>query len=367
MPTLTTIPPELLLRIISFLPSSTYHDLAQTSTYLRLFFNTHASQICKSYIQCHLAKEAELLNSSMQDGWLLPSTSFLAHSSSRSTTRSREDLISSLASFDIQTLLPPSPPWVEERMHISLATPGPQYLCFLEEYARDIGIRADVVWGEVEEHMDADSQEAEEKRRKDYAWQIFAYAVRPFMRKLDDSTRYALALPIQEVYSSNAGEERINMDGTEVIGRKKIDLRKILKSLGFNKLKGMKSKVIKRQGRMFGELPSSPQPSQNPSSTSMRSGRQEVIAETRRALLWYHGVGGSKTMGPCTIPSSPQTPLETTAKVEEDHAGKLKGHFRAFKNRASEFGHSLAASSGKIMRPLVDSSCFGKKGRFEKL
>ena len=217
--------------------------------------------------------------------------------------------------------------------------------------------------------MDTVSQEAEEKRRKDYAWQIFAYAVRPFMRKLDDSTRYALALPIQEVCSTNAGEERINMDGTEVAGRKKIDLRRILKTLGFNKLKGMKSKVVKRQGRMFGELPPSPQQSQNPSSTSMRSGREEALAETRRALLWYHGVGGVKTIGPCTVPSSPQAPPETTAKADEDPAGKIKGHFRAFKNRASEFGHSLAASSGKIMRPLVDGSCFGKmeKGRFEKL
>lgn len=71
---LTTIPPELLLQIISHLPTSSYFlSLSQTSHYLRSFLSTHVKTICSTRIMTHYHEAASILRSEHStNGWLIP-------------------------------------------------------------------------------------------------------------------------------------------------------------------------------------------------------------------------------------------------------------------------------------------------------
>lgn len=69
---LLALTPELLLQIISHLPTASYHPLTRTSHGLRLFFKIHAAHICNTHITQHFALEARLLKSTIRDGWLVP-------------------------------------------------------------------------------------------------------------------------------------------------------------------------------------------------------------------------------------------------------------------------------------------------------
>ena len=73
MSSLTTIPPEILLTIISHLPSSSHLlALTQTSTHLRAFTHTHAAQICNIFINTRFPLASSLLRSAHD-----PNTNFL--------------------------------------------------------------------------------------------------------------------------------------------------------------------------------------------------------------------------------------------------------------------------------------------------
>jgi hypothetical protein len=147
----TTMPSEILLRIVTQVPSEYLLDLVQTCRMLRNFIKINASRICNEKIRSQFEFEAKLLQSEMHSGWLVPTNSkvkeeetafskFLIRGSplERSSKRSRYFHLLGEAK-EVSTI------------GLSLTSPGPQFLHFLEQVLLHIrlgpGGERYVVWG----------------------------------------------------------------------------------------------------------------------------------------------------------------------------------------------------------------------------
>jgi hypothetical protein len=71
---LTSLPPELLIKVLSEVPLSSFLDLTKTSRALREFIKTNAARICNMAIRSRLAYEAKILEATTnnKEGRLLP-------------------------------------------------------------------------------------------------------------------------------------------------------------------------------------------------------------------------------------------------------------------------------------------------------
>ena len=229
MANLTTIPPELLLCIISHLPSSkSFLAISQTSTYLRSFFIHHAPTICNTHITTNHSRSSAILLSSHHhsSGWLVPQHScvrteerriyrdkilssncscrscrlFLLTSRRRSSASSltlSEMSIEAGSCFPCIPTLRPTPMEpalcrAEEALKgtVKLTEPGPQYLVFLEKYGRDIEIRDDMVasWRKgqsVVSHVGAVDITQEEKEKSRFNFTVGNYSVRRFLEDVE--------------------------------------------------------------------------------------------------------------------------------------------------------------------------------------
>ncbi|KAH8816017.1 hypothetical protein F5884DRAFT_205206 [Xylogone sp. PMI_703] len=212
-PNLANLPPELLLRVISHLPTTSYLPLVQTCQGLRLFFAQHAAHICNTQIQLRFAREAEMMQTIWKDGWLVPSQPCVRReeqkllrwkarncSSCRLWYVSMADESKQLEAWRHYSMVGGgSSSSVEEEfgdwrslrctgnhansLRVSLSEPGPQYLKFLEEYAFEIQVR----W-EMEQHplecMKRDDG-PDGIRTDRFEFMVGNYAVRKFLDKLD--------------------------------------------------------------------------------------------------------------------------------------------------------------------------------------
>jgi hypothetical protein len=240
--TLTTIPPELLLQIISHLPSSaSFYALSRTSRQLQAFLHTHAATICNTHITTHHALVASILLSLYDpSGWLIPTHPCVSTEeqritrdkilfarcdcrtcrrfllSSRTMTGSGSSLTLSEMSLPLSLaggwlncipctpgILPSKTGTTQCKAAASLAkitkltTPGPQYLVFLEKYGRDIEIRNSLRFHHRRSRSDSVESEAdgrkpegenitqEEKERARFDFLVGNYSVRRFLEDVE--------------------------------------------------------------------------------------------------------------------------------------------------------------------------------------
>jgi len=139
---LTSVLPEILIKIIAQLPSKCYLDLVHTSKTLRNFVKINASRICNEAIRTRFPLEAAVLKSKLSSGWLV-----LGHEA----FREREDAyckdFASRNSTDHHryrdgemncSLLGVLQPTTTSS--IKLGAAGPQFLYFLEQDLILIGV-----------------------------------------------------------------------------------------------------------------------------------------------------------------------------------------------------------------------------------
>jgi hypothetical protein len=75
---LTSLPPELLIKVLSEIPLSSFLNLTHTSRDLRTFIKTNAARISNAAIESRFSFKAKILEKCMQDnGWLSPGLSKL--------------------------------------------------------------------------------------------------------------------------------------------------------------------------------------------------------------------------------------------------------------------------------------------------
>ena len=133
----TTMPSEILLKIITQLPSKYFLDLVQTCRMLRNFIKINASRICNEKIRSQFDFEAKLLQSELQSGWLVPTSS---------KVKEEEAGYNKYRARGKSWVYPDIPRCFnllgevkeESTIGLSLTTPGPQFLHFLEQDLLDI-------------------------------------------------------------------------------------------------------------------------------------------------------------------------------------------------------------------------------------
>jgi hypothetical protein len=106
---LTNVDPVILLRIISYLPISSFLDLSQAHTQLRWFVRNYASIICNFSILTRFPSEAKLLVVKEIEGWLVPTNALITIEPGKDTR------------------------WVVPGLRLQIHRPGPQFLYFLEK------------------------------------------------------------------------------------------------------------------------------------------------------------------------------------------------------------------------------------------
>lgn len=303
---LTTIPPELLLRVISFLPGpSAFLALGQTSSGLRQFISLHASSICNEYILSRFRVPTILLGSRLQDGWLVPTDSTIRHAETSLLERKRKfcyarrgqaqpDLQSRIDPFavlGIECDYTPSPcisrPCNRTNNTELLSSPSPLYLAFLEQHGWEVEIFAEVRndWN-LSNGDDMTSLGGDEDsgpwRRPDLIWQISTYTIRPFLHKLDSL--------IANDCGCSTGCDASLPPSPAALVKAKSSLRHILLSRsGLGKIFPFMvgEKDIGKQ-RLFGELP------QDPENSKLREGSKCGLSkETMSAVLLWSMVSGS--------------------------------------------------------------------------
>ncbi|PVH74099.1 hypothetical protein DL98DRAFT_575869 [Cadophora sp. DSE1049] len=323
---LTTLPPELLLAIISHLPnSSSLLPLSQTNIYLQTFLlTTHAVTICNTFITTRHSHAASILSATYRDGWFLPAHEAVLGTerrvtrelvrkagcgcvdcraflhSSRSTAASSSDLslvsdssaqgCLKLPCFPTSPSRPSQPRATCKAQHLidapwKLSMPGPMFLVFLERYEWEVETRYAMLESECKDA--AAPKRGEEERRFEFI--VGNYSVRRFLEDVEREFE-----PATEAQSPASG------------GQSKKGLSKRLGGSmrkGWTKSKGVfKGKEKKKQQNatpsrestppLFGEIG-------RPDSDTATVQKHDRSWMT--GLLWYYGL-----QTPPTLPTLPE-------------------------------------------------------------
>lgn len=119
---LTTLPAELLIKIIAEVPLSFFLDLTQTCRHLRHLIKDNAKEICNGAIESRFPLHAKYLHPVKKRGWLTHSLYYLHSWEQRAVVkRKSERIFTDRESWEYN--------WDYK---IKLTQPGPQYLAFLE-------------------------------------------------------------------------------------------------------------------------------------------------------------------------------------------------------------------------------------------
>ncbi|KAH9207459.1 hypothetical protein DL95DRAFT_450325 [Leptodontidium sp. 2 PMI_412] len=335
---LTTLPPELLLAIISHLPSSSsLLPLSQTNIYLQTFLlTTHAATICNTFITTRHSHASSILSSTYRDGWFLPTHEAVLGTekritreqirkagcgcpdcraflhSSRSTTASSSEL--SLASdsstqgclklpcFPTSPTRPSQASSTCKAQHLfdtpwKLSMPGPMFLVFLERYEWEIETRYDMLEAECK---DSDNAKRDEEERR-FSFIVGNYSVRRF---LEDVERGFECDPVSGKETCNNGHQKKGLGGRLsgsikkgwVRGKRMVQLKK-------------KSETPGPQSRnstppLFGEI----EKPESDTATAQKHDRSWMTG-----LLWYYGL---QTPQPQPGPSPQQMPNSSPSQTE---------------------------------------------------
>lgn len=201
---LETIPAELLLQIISHLPTPSYLQLVHTSPYLSYFFASNAAVICNNRIRTEFSFEAAVLLASLATSWLLPRHPCILTQENR-CQRIENEIERSLyhrlkaccevskycnclsknsrdRSFEDLQMPEEQPPLYPLPTHLTQA--GPQFLLFLEKYSFEIRTRHAL-------HLtQPDKESGNLPDEEHFAFMLGTYAVRPFLQQLEALSRH---------------------------------------------------------------------------------------------------------------------------------------------------------------------------------
>jgi hypothetical protein len=402
MSTLTSIPPELLLQILSHLPSSIHFlPLSQTNSYLRSFFSTHASTICNTHITTyHAVPAAILLPIHHSSGWLVPThpcvlaeerrimrdaillsgcgcydcrlfllSSRTASGSGSSLTLSEMSL-SQGGLFNCIPRTPISPSqckaYAELSTAVKLTSPGPQFLVFLEKYGRDIEIRDSMRSKQQRYKSTSTSLEPghitqEEKERSRFDFMVGNFSVRRF---LEDTERELLSFEtylteaarsgeIQkcEQHPSKSGWRNIRQkifNGWQCFGRK--STYREIEGEGVLEPKP----VIPKRPLMFGEIEKAGLDFED----GMRSRRESWV----KGLLWYHTPDEYDATNPVprNTPTQPQKASLPSLQWNTHHPlthpqqqyNKLNQRLQETKSKVRETSKKMRSSLGQVLQKM---------------
>ncbi|KAG9231188.1 hypothetical protein BJ875DRAFT_470194, partial [Amylocarpus encephaloides] len=165
-PKLETLPPELLLNIVSYLPPSAFFPLSAVSTKLQTFMHTQLSSICNTRILTYHAYPASILSSDFKlnpltgSSWLLPTHP--------AVLQAEEGI------WDHEGSGSPHHGYVEDKLRLRISRPGPQFLLFLERRAWEVEARYEM--------------ECKEDGGGHMAWALERFCVRPFLEELSGAS-----------------------------------------------------------------------------------------------------------------------------------------------------------------------------------
>ncbi|KAN0120356.1 hypothetical protein V8E51_002564 [Hyaloscypha variabilis] len=139
---LTSVLPEILIKIIAQLPSKCYLDLVHTSKTLRNFVKINASRICNEAIRTRFPLEAAVLKSKLSSGWLVlgheafreREDAYCKDFASRNSTDHHRYRDGEMTCSLLGVLQPTT------TSSIKLGAAGPQFLYFLEQDLILIGV-----------------------------------------------------------------------------------------------------------------------------------------------------------------------------------------------------------------------------------
>lgn len=137
---LTSVPPEILVKIITLVPSKHYLDLVHTTKALRNFIKLNASSICNEAIRSRFPVEAKVLQSEPEAGWLVPTHEKVAEE--EECFRQKLNAIRPSNNEQEFSLLGKLP--TESTLSIKITSPGPQYLHFLEHNILQLFTQAEI-------------------------------------------------------------------------------------------------------------------------------------------------------------------------------------------------------------------------------
>jgi hypothetical protein len=130
---LFVIPPEIWLNIMNYLSEPDFLSLKLSTPYLRDLITENASTICNNLIMTHYAREASIIGTTFQDGWLVPTHP--------AVVREEKQLVKHAPrSARSRALTVPPRPLLRANVRTKLSEPGPQYLRFLSEYSFEIRV-----------------------------------------------------------------------------------------------------------------------------------------------------------------------------------------------------------------------------------
>jgi hypothetical protein len=144
---LTSLPNEILLKVLSEFPIFNYLDVAHTSRHLRSVLKANAARICNLRISSRYWFVAQYLQTEIKSDWLLPKYDVIIHMDLADRTydmalgklltlecekhRNHDDV----KLFNLLRQLFRGYFWVcysKDLVHIKISGPGPQYLLLLE-------------------------------------------------------------------------------------------------------------------------------------------------------------------------------------------------------------------------------------------
>jgi len=134
---LTSLPPELLIKIIAHTPSKCYLDLVHTSKSLRTFLKLNASRICNQAIRTRYPLEAKLLETTNEAGWLVPTNTRVKKEERQYINDKRLLNYKDRRYFTLLGVV--GKECRNEDVRISIMSPGPHYLYFLEQILLRVG------------------------------------------------------------------------------------------------------------------------------------------------------------------------------------------------------------------------------------
>jgi hypothetical protein len=132
---LTTFPTEILIKILSEVPISSFLDILHTSSRLRAILKSHAAVICNLAIKSRFWRKAKCLNTKLVSGWSVPNHPLIFDEEllyKRQYKSTNSPLGASKNSYiNHYAILGPITSASIPRFLLNLA-PGPQFLYFLE-------------------------------------------------------------------------------------------------------------------------------------------------------------------------------------------------------------------------------------------
>jgi hypothetical protein len=333
---LLTLPAELLLGIIAYLPSSSYGPLTQTSHTMKTFFTNYGSRICNQRILTHYPAEATILKASfsatdfMGNTWLVPTHE--AALRAEESLWDREGSVSSLRSIHL------SEDALALQKRILLSQPGPQFLLFLERRGWEIQAKHSMIQDKsrlILDNNDLRSQGEDKETAKlqmdcYLSWSLERGAVRGFLEEL---STFAEGFGNQEQSSEDeAYEKPLRMVRIRIHSKAKTLTAK-LGNLGRRKPQSQPE----RSRLLFGEIPSD-------SEKSGVSIKETEVNGLSQGLLWYHGRAGVSGYPPPPVEEFYEEIPISHILVEKKH---LKRCIKSIVKRASKSGRKIRHAFSK--------------------